>query len=88
MHLSRLSTPSFAIPQSRLTGNLGEDLQDFATDVEEFEETPAEDHLQDGAWHVSQVAEGSDINAGSVPPWQGVQNEMVGIFSGNNDIAG
>ena len=67
MHLSQLSMPSFAIPQSRLTGNLGEDLQGFAADAEEFEETPAEDDQPSGLRHVSQVAEGSDINARSAP---------------------
>ena len=34
MHLSQLSIPSFVNPQSRLTGNLGEDLQGFAVDAD------------------------------------------------------
>ena len=65
-------------------GNLGEDLLDFVADVEMFEGTPAEDSLQGGLRDVSQVAEGSDMNAGSAPR-QCVQNEMVSIFSNNDD---
>ena len=78
--------PEFANPQSRLTGNLGEDLQDFATDAEESEETPVDADLRDGSRHPSQVAEGSNINAGSVSR-QGMQNKTVSIFSNNDEIA-
>ena len=38
--------PEFAVPQSGITGNLGEDLQDFTARVEGLEESAAEDDLQ------------------------------------------
>ena len=76
--------PAFVVPQSGITGNLGEDLQDFATDAEESEETPVDADLRDGSKHVSDVAEGSDINAGSVSR-QSEQNEMVRIFLNNDE---
>lgn len=37
MNLSRFSMPAFAIPESRIIGNLGEDLHSFAWDAADHE---------------------------------------------------
>ena len=50
MHLSRLSMPSFAIPQSRLTGNLGKDLRDFTAGTEEYEENTEDSDVPGTGW--------------------------------------
>ena len=53
MHSSRLSMPAFAIPQSSIIGNLGENLEDFSADIEEFEGNSAEGD----SMHTPQVSE-------------------------------
>ena len=54
MRLSRLSGPEFAVPESRIVGNLGEDLQDFVVGydgnaVDEDIGNPCNDEVQDVA---------------------------------------
>lgn len=87
MHLNRLSSmPSFAIPESRIIGNLGEDLRGFATDEGKDGEGTVEESSQDESKRLSQAGEGSDINMGPTLQRQ-VQNEMVSIFREGRNIS-
>ena len=79
VHLSRLSMPSFVIPGSRITGNLGEDLRDFTSGAEGFDEHPAEGSLQSDLNIPSQVGEVPGANTG-VGLHQETPTEMVRKF--------
>ena len=62
--LSRLSMPAFAKPESRITGNLGEDLRDFSRypeclDEEDLEDASSSD-AQEQMGHV-----GNDLSTGT-----------------------
>ena len=74
--------PEFAVPQSGITGNLGEDLQDFITRVEGLEVSAAEDDLQGDSYsrRLSQVGEDSDANTG-LALQQYTPNQTVSMLS-------
>lgn len=80
--------PEFAVPQSGITGNLGEDLQDFITPsrVEGLEESAAEDDLQgdSDSRRLSQVGEDSDANTG-LALQQYTPNQTVSMLSVYSD---
>lgn len=84
MPASQISMPSFAAPESRITGNLGEDLQDSTTDpgsngsLHESEADPY-DLTDPTNKSVDLESPGDDIGIRSHLP-EGIIEEMVGNF--------
>ena len=72
--------PSFAVPESRLTGNFGEDLQHFNAVEEEMARNQAEEDLQNGladSIHcIGVIPAGPNIGFSLQ---NGVQNENVSL---------
>ena len=86
MRLSQLSMPSFAIPQSRIAGNLGEDLQDFAAGVEELQQGPAGNDLRGDSGHLSRVGESLNLSTEFLPQHE-LHNESVSKSSRHSSIS-
>ena len=74
-----VSMPSFAVPESRLTGNFGEDLQHFGAVEEDTARNKAED-VQNGSansmYRIGVIPAGPNIGFGLQ---NGMQNETVSL---------
>ena len=79
MNLSQFTTPAFVIPESRLIGNLGEDLEDIDTTPEDYdEEADGSEPRDDVHTPLDQSYGGFDVNR-RLDLQQGEKGEGVSI---------